>query len=356
MKQFEILLRKFLLSVLIFFKKAEKVEKKLESYDCLKILFIRLNRIGDALVTTPLLYTIKKNLDCHVTILASRYNYFIFNNNQLADEVIVYNKKVSSFIKLINQKNFDVIVDLHDDISTTVSYLVAFSKVKNKIGLKKGIDKLYTHLVDKLDPSKYHVIDRVMEFTKVFGIKYDGQKINVIYNPKTESKKIVDNYIVKHFPVKNFLVGINISSGSSARFWGVKKFKEVISLLSNYGVNIILLCIERDIKYAWEIAGKNIPIFYRNDFDEFAAMIERIDLLFTPDTSIVHIASAFNVPVFGLYVKYNTNHVVWYPYKSDYEVIITTEPTLENINTEIVKEKFIPFFEKYFYEYKSKTT
>lgn len=356
MKKIEIFFRKLLLKVLIVLKKAEKNHPELDTTAPLNILLIRLNRIGDALVTTPLLYELKKQLNCRITVLASKYNYFIFDNPLLTDEVIVFNKKVSSFIKFINKNNYDVIVDLHDDVSTTVSYLIAFSNCKNKIGLVKGTDKLYSELVYKLDPTKYHVIERVMEFTKPFKLSYNPAKINIVYNPKPESKMVVDNYIEKHFPVNNFLIGINISAGSNSRFWGVKNFKEIISLLTGYGINVVLLCLERDLKNAWDIAGREIPIFYRNDFDEFAAMINRVNLLFTPDTSIVHIASAFNVPVFGLYVKYNTDHMVWYPYKSDYEVIITSEPTLENISSEIVKEKFIPFFEKYFYEYKSKAT
>lgn len=356
MKRIEIFFRKLLLKVLILLKKAEKHHPELETSAQMNILFIRLNRIGDALVTTPLLYEFKKQLNCRITVLASKYNYFIFNNPHLTDEVIVFNKKVRSFIKFINKNNYDVIVDLHDDVSTTVSYLIAFANCKNKIGLMKGTDKLYSDLVNKLDPTKYHVIERVMEFTKPFNITYNPAKVNIVYNPKPESIAVVDNYIEKHFPVNNFLIGINISAGSNSRFWGIRNFKEIISVLNGYGINIVLLCLERDLKYAWDIAGREIPIFYRNDFDGFAAMINRINLLFTPDTSIVHIASAFNVPVFGLYVKYNTDHIVWYPYKSDYEVIITTEPTLGNISSDIVKEKFIPFFEKYFYEYKSKST
>lgn len=357
MKSLEIIFRKFLLRLLIFFKRNSNQGNSLDTSKFLNILLIRLNRIGDALVTTPLLYELKKNLNCKITVLASSYNYFIFDNPLLTDEVIVFNKKlqrISTLIKLINKNKYDVIIDLHDDVSTTVSYLIAFSKCKYKIGLQKGTEKLYTNTIAKLDSSKHHIIERMMEFTKPFKISYNPTKINIIYSPKPESISIVDSYIEKHFPVKNFLLGINISAGSDARFWGLMNYKELISYLNNYGINIVLLCIEKDLKYAWEIAGRDIPIFYRNSFDEFTAMISKLNFLITPDTSIVHIASAFQIPLFGLYVKYNTNDIVWFPYKSDYEVIITTEPTLKNIEYSLVKEKLTPIFEKYFYEYKSK--
>lgn len=359
MKKLELFFRHFLLKLLLLIKNKPGNSIPLNFNSHSRILFIRLNRIGDALVSTPLLYEIKKNLKCHVSVLAGRHNFFIFNNPSLADEVIVYDKKVksiSSLVRFINEKQFDAIIDLHDDISTTVSYIIAFSKCRNKFGLSKGNDKLYSHCIEKLDPSKHHVVERIMKFSEVFNINSDLRKVKVIYNPLQESILISEEFINKHYREKNFLLGINISAGSDARFWGISRFKELINRISEYGINIVLLCLERDLKSAWEIAGRDIPIFYRPRFDEFAAMIKKLDLLFTPDTSIVHLASAFRIPMFGLYVKYNTKDLIWHPYGSPFEAIITSEPNLENVSFETVNEKFIPFFEKYFYEFKSKTS
>lgn len=359
MKKLEIIFRRLLLNLLLLIKKKPDKTGPASLNSNSRILFIRLNRIGDALVSTPLLYEVKKNLNCHVSILASRHNYFIFNNPSLADEVIVFDKKVksiSSLVSFINEKKYDAIIDLHDDISTTVSYIIAFARCRNKIGLSKGNDNLYSLCIEKPDPSKHHVVERIMKFTEALNIDSDLRKVNIIYNPLQDSMHIAEEFIKKHFKENNFLVGINISAGSDARFWGIARFKELINSISEYGINIVLLCLERDLKSAWEIAGREIPIFYRPRFDEFAAMVKKLDLLFTPDTSIVHLASAFRIPMFGLYVKYNTNDLIWHPYGSPFEAIITGEPNLENVSFEIVNEKFVPFFEKYFYEFKSKTS
>jgi ADP-heptose:LPS heptosyltransferase len=356
-KQIEIFIRHILLKLLLFFKKSKSYNSLPQMSEFSKILLIRLNRIGDALITTPLLFELKKKLNCNITVLASSQNYFIFNNHLLTDKIIVFNKKsesLFSLIKLLNKKKYDVIIDLHDDVSTTVSYIIAFSNCTYKVGLNKENNKLYTNVINKLDVSKHHVIERMMEFAKIFNVNPDTEKVNIFYTPKNDSIKIAESFITKHYEEKNFLIGINISAGSDARFWGVNKYKELISLLNGYGINILLLCLERDLKNAWEIAGRDIQIFYRPQFDEFAAMVKQLNFLFTPDTSIVHIASAFNLPMFGIYVKYNTQEMIWYPYKSPFETVITTEPTLENVSFDSVKQKFIPFFEKHFYEYKSK--
>jgi len=356
-KSLEIFFRRLLLSLFLLFRKREQRYDSPTITGSSKVLFIRLNRIGDALVSTPLLKLIKEQIGCEVYILASKNNHFVFESPDLIDKIIVFNKNlrsIPSLIKLINSYNFDVIVDLHDDVSSTVSYIMAFTKSKYKFGLQKSNDKLFTHIVNKLDPSKYHVIERVMEFGKLFQLKADSQSVNIFYVPKQESVLLADSFIENHFNPKMFLLGINISAGSDARFWGVYNYRSLIDMLIPYKFNILLMCAETDLQQAFAISENKIPIYYRPNFDEFCAVIPKLDLLFTPDTSIVHVASAFKTPVFGLYVKYNTKDKIWSPYKSQFDYVVTEEPTLHNITVESVKKKFIPFLEKFYYEYTNK--
>lgn len=356
MKRLEIFIRRILLLLILLIKRKPN-RLPLPTFDRKsKILFIRLNRIGDALVTTPLLFEIKKQIGCKVFVLASSSNYFIFENPKLTDEIIVYRKNINgifSLIKMINEIGFDAMVDLHDDVSSTVSYITAFVKVNYKFGLYKRNAKLFTHTVEKLDPTKHHVVDRMMEFSKLFNLKIDFSKVNIVYDATAEVSMKADLFLEKHYTNQKFLLGINISAGSNARFWGKHNYKQLIAELSGYDVNLLLMCAEKDLKSAVEIAEGKVPIFYRPDFNQFCAMIQKLDFLVTPDTSVVHVASAFTKPLFGIYVKYNTADKIWSPYRSPFECVVTEEATIENVSYESVKKKFFPFFEKYYYGYKS---
>ncbi|MHB8930516.1 MAG: glycosyltransferase family 9 protein, partial [Melioribacteraceae bacterium] len=198
--------------------------------------------------------------------------------------------------------------------------------------------------------SKHHVVDRMLEFGKLFGINLNPKTANIFFEPKYSSTKSAEEFIKNNYPVKKILFGINISAGSEARFWGVANYKLLISELSSYDLNMLLLCSPQDLDKATKISNNLIPIYYRPTFDEFCAMIPIVDFLFTPDTSIVHVISVFHKPMFGLYVKYKTNDIIWSPYKSEYDTIITEEPTLENVSFDQVKNKFIPFFEKFYFQ------
>ncbi len=356
MKNLEIFFRRFLLAILLLLKqKPKRLPLPMFGKES-KILFIRLNRIGDALVATPLIFEIKKQIGCKVFVLASGSNYFIFENPKLADEVIIYRKNIDgifSLIRTINKIGFDAIVDLHDDVSSTVSYITSFAKANYKFGLNKINAKIFSHTVEKLNPATYHVVDRIMEFGKFFNLNVDRSKVNIIYDASAGASSKAEAFIKKHYVHKKFLLGINISAGSAARFWGNKNFTQLITNILDYNVNMLLMCAERDLKNAIGIAGGRVPIFYRPNFDQFCAMIQKLDFLVTPDTSIVHIASAFNKPLFGIYVKYNTRDMIWSPYRSPFECVITEKATLEDVSYESVKEKFFPFFEKYYYGYKN---
>jgi len=348
LKEFEILIKNIFLRILLFFNPHPKASEKLRLTPESKIILVRLNNIGDALVTTPLICEIKKQTGCGIYILADRRNQFIFRNNPYIDEVWKFEKGIAGFfrtLKKIKTENFSAVIDLHDDVSTTVSFLIALCKTPHKIGLERDNKDLFTETIPKPDTVTNHVIERNAELGKLLGLKIDKKELNVIYQPKPQSLKTAGGYLAEKFPRKKFLIGINISAGGDARFWGVENYKKLLAFLSQYEADLLLLTLMRDIKEAYMIADLNQPVFFNQSFDVFAAMISKLDFLFSPDTSIIHLASAFQKPVFGIYVKYNTNDMIWSPYKSKFDCVVTTEPTLKNMTFEEVRDRLKPFLE-----------
>ena len=349
MKKLEQFLKRTLLNLLLFINpKIKSIGNESFSSES-KILFIRLNRIGDALVTTPLLDTVKKELNCSIYVLADRKNYFIFENNPSIDEVIIFDKSVNNIFginKIIKARKIDTIVDLHDDVSTTVSFLIGIAKVRNKFGLKKSNSKIFTKTVERIDSSKHHIIERTIQLGSLFNLPVDKNYVSIHYYPKMESIKFADSEIEKRIPKNKFLIGINLFAGSDARFWGVDNFKKLIVHVEKYEISYILFSTQDKLDIAKNIAEEKFIYPPSKEFDTFAAGISKLNFLFTPDTSVVHIASIYKIPVFGLYVKYNTQDMIWSPYNTEFDCIVTEEPTLKNVSFEEVINKFIPFLER----------
>jgi len=346
MKKIEIFFRKLLINILLSFRFEAKPNKGNYLSEDSKILFIRLNRIGDALVITPLLHEIRKAVKGKIFLLVDRKNYFVFDNNNDVDQIIIFEKGIKGIfnvLRLIKENKIETVVDLHDDVSTTVTFLLAFAKSSNKLGLDKENRKVYTSTIPRMDPQRFHIIERMMSIGKFFQLSYSKDDLNIKYKPGLESEKNVQCFLEENNLQGKFLAGINISAGSDARFWGIENYKKLLTFFSGLDMNVLLITSPRDLERAKEISNNKINIYYSDSFDEFAAAISKLDFLFTPDTAAVHLASAFRVPVFGLYVKYKTNDMIWSPYCSKFEYVITEEQTLKNIKFEEVKNKLDPF-------------
>jgi ADP-heptose:LPS heptosyltransferase len=71
-----------------------------------------------------------------------------------------------------------------------------------------------------------------------------------------------------------------------------------------------------------------------------------MSLLVSPDTSAIHLASAFHIPAVVLYVQSDKDLSIWEPYGSDYEVVVTDVDDLTTIPVKDVHAAFIKLIER----------
>lgn len=332
----------FSLKIVSLIRKTEKTNGTINGIK--KILFVRLNNIGDALITTPLIGELKKIEGITIDVICSERNKKVFENPELCGKRYIYDKKLKTFFKIIkeiNSQNYDCIIDSHDDVSSTASMFIALSNCKFKAALEKSNSKLFTHTVKRPDATIKHPVERIMEISKIFGINPDLENINILFNLSNDSISIAKDFLQNNFKNDKSTIGINLFAGSNARFWGIENYKMLINYLKGKNYNIFLITPESKLDEAKRISGI-VPVFSGN-LNSVAAIISLSDLLITPDTSLVHIASAFKTPVFGLFVHYNSNEVIWSPYKSKFDCVITKEPTLKNISFDEVSHKLSAF-------------
>lgn len=347
MKKIELLIRNLLLSLLLVLKPVARSKEEVSFDENSNILFIRLNRIGDALVTTPLLHYIKQSYKCKIFVLADVKNSFIFQNNPDIDEVVIFRKGIKGFrefFRLTKTKQINTIVDVHDDVSTTVSFLVALSSSKNKFGLEKVNKKIYTRTVPRLNPVDFHIVNRIIQLSRLFNLNPDHAELCIRYFPKSEAAEKTEVFISDKFTKGKPILGINISAGSDARFWGVNNYRQLLGSLAPYNIEILILSAPKD---ADKVRLIGYPKYFISEsFDEFASVISRLKLLLSPDTAAVHIASVYRIPVFGIYV-HDTKDMIWSPINIDFDYIETNEHNLNNLDFERLFGKFKPFLEKH---------
>ncbi|MEX2190673.1 MAG: glycosyltransferase family 9 protein [Bacteroidota bacterium] len=344
-KKIERWIRRALLSSLRWLARSRKPFPVTADIDSSKILFIRQDRIGDVLISTPL-FTSLRNHFPHVIldVLLSTNNHFVLDNSRLIRKRWIYTKRLFSSWKSlmgIRRERYDFVVDLMDNPSATSTVIMLLSGGKRTVGLQKENAYACDIVVPLKSRKEIHIVDRIAQLLTVFGIDPDRETLRIQYDASESSVNDVSDILKEKGLEFAPLIGLNISAGSETRFWGIENYRSLLDVLrAEYpGVTVVMLSKPSDAGRTKEIiVGKSGVITApETTFDGFAAWIKRLSLLVTPDTSAVHLAAAFYVPSVVLYVQSNPELRIWEPYNAVSEALISPLDDLKTISVDQVR-------------------
>lgn len=289
--------------------------------DVTNILILRHDRIGDLLVSVPFLKALRTNYpNLEITILLSEKNYSASRAaSPYVNNILVYKKglkDIYGLLKELNRKKFDLIIDLFDNPSATSDFILKFVKSRYKLGIDKDNRNNYSHIVPLLDKSKNHIVDRINQLLLPFNIDPSNIDNNLSYNLTNDEIEKAYNDTQKE---KNELrIGINLSGSSISKFWGEQNYIEFINLIKKFHsqIDVILFTTGNNKLIADNITMVSNAVVapLTSNFDEFASYINTCDVLITPDTSVIHLCSAFKIPVVALYeIPESNTGMHWFP-------------------------------------------
>jgi ADP-heptose:LPS heptosyltransferase len=348
-KRIEIGFRRFLIRLLSRLVRRSKILTSHIDYNTCKFLFIRQDKIGDVLISTPLFAALKKKYPmATLDVLLSRNNYFVLANDPLIRKHWVYRKNIGSAFKVlreIRREQYDFVIDLMDNPSVTSTMLCLFAGARWTVGVQKENAFAYDVVVPMLSRRDTHIIDRIGRLLEPFGIDVTHEKLAVRYYTSLDSQNHISDFFAMHRLDNREIVGINISAGSEVRFWGIHHYRELMQRLKrNFPESVLLILYKPQHRERAEQISKDMsgcilsPL--TESFDQFAAFVQRCTFLITPDTSAVHLAAAFGVPSVVLYVQSNKELRVWEPYGVDHESIVADVDDLSVISVVDVLNSF----------------
>ncbi len=294
-------------------------------FDSCKFLFVRQDRIGDVLISTPLFFVLRKRYPSAVLdVLLSVNNHFALSNDPIIRKRWIYEKNLFSAIKMvmgIRRERYDFVIDLMDNPSATSTVICLLSGSRWNVGLDKENRQVYDIVVPMLSRKATHIVDRIAQLLVPFGIDPSREELRVRYVVGESARQFGCSVLEQFGMMRGKMVGINISAGHDVRFWGVDNFRTLITLLQKKSPRrpILLLFKPSHAHQAQQIVHGFDHVYLSpktDSFDKFAALVSVLGLLITPDTSAVHLAAAFDIPAVVLFVQSNKNLRIWDPYKS----------------------------------------
>ena len=284
---------------------------KIEMKDVSNILVMSNTAIGDTLFATPAINLLRKNYpDKNIIALLSPKNYELFKTNPNIDEIITYRGKWGNFLQVafkLRAKNIDLTFIFHsNEPQATPLAFLSGSKYIIKIPNDKN-EFNFLHYNPPIAPQlDEHFINRRLKQLSYIGI--DEQSYQMEIYPLTSWYSEVDQVLKDNVKY----IGIQIGASTISRMWLVERWIDLTNKILDYDDNLqIILTGSKSEKKLTDYVQNSIQnsrvlnLAGELDLCSAAVLIDRLDLLITPDTGPLHIAAAMNTPTIAISVACN---------------------------------------------------
>lgn len=356
MKKIELFLKSFTFSLLRLLIKKNKRQNLLNLNSIKRILILRYDVIGDMLVTIPMIDYLTQEIDnVKIDILASPTNYKISKGISNLNKVFIFQSIFFKFINLIRelrQRNYDLIYSVvfnRNTFGAFISNLIAGKNTAIVTNLNKDRAHIYSKLFDIMIDLENEEKNRTMAEQLLLitqkslylkGTFPESISISLQNDNDDFAEKIISSI------EKRSILGYNLSAGAPNRMFSNEMNIKIINLLiKNFpDFQILILASPKDFESAILISEKcpnSLLCPVSNNILDIGAVIKRLSYVITPDTAIVHLAAAFQIPSLVFFNINYTKFTDWLPYKTKYRHILTSDnDSLDKIPTEEIIEEF----------------
>ena len=272
-----------------------------------KVLFFKPGAIGDLLHTLPALKALKKNYPAaHVTVMVSPGLEPLVQGTPLADRVQVFDKsklkkRLTDFIDLglrMREERYDLFVDMQPSLRS----LLLRSICNARMTLVYHKQKSY-----KTRQERLHAAENFMETLHPLGIQGPADSIELPVAPLAAAS--VERFLSDHeIRGPGSLIALNCSVGAArpARNWFPERFASLADrLIKEIGASVVFVGGNEDRDLVRSVmtmmTGKALSAAGELSLAESAALLARCACLVSSDTGPLHLATAVQTPVVGLY-------------------------------------------------------
>ena len=299
----------------------------------MKVLILRFSSIGDIVLTTPVVRTLKTQLDHAQIHYATKIQYQdILAANPYIDKIHLLNESLTDLIQELKREKFDFIVDLHHNLRTFLikSVLEAKSFSYDKLNIEKWL--MVNLKINKLP--NIHIVDRYMETVQSLGIKMDALGLDYFIPEKDE---VPGEWLPEEFQKEYVVYAIGAQHATKKL-----PLNRMIELCDRINRPLILMGGKEDFETGEGIAqffektpnnsrdeqtllemNKKTVIYNacgKFNINQSASIVKKSMCVFTHDTGMMHIAAAFKKEVFSIWGNTIPSFGM-YPYRTRFTVL-----------------------------------
>lgn len=305
---------KFILNLIKIFIRVYTLP--LSTSDIKRILVIDPNHLGDMLLSSPVYRALKDNIPtARVDALIYKFAKPGIEKNPYVSRIYEL-PKGSLFIQLktilqCRNCHYDLVLQLNTSLRTNVMMYIIGKKIR--VGYdyaNRGcLNNVRVPISTRTARTRYRVDECVDLLEKAFGWKISNRLMIFPVTDQENEKvtKILNQYGISTVDV---LIGLHPHfrrTWKNEPEWEPEKFAKLIDdIVNRYHVKIVITGIDEDREYVNRIIQTTIHpnevvnLVSKLSFQEMGALLQRVKIFITVNTSPMHIAVAQNTPTVAM--------------------------------------------------------
>jgi lipopolysaccharide heptosyltransferase II len=291
-----------------------------------KVLCVRLDSIGDVLMTTPAMRALKETLGCHITLLTSSAGAAVAPLVREIDETIVFAApwmKATSgltrdlaMVEELRWRGFDaaVICTVYSQNPLAAAYMCYLAGIPRRLAhCHENPYQLLTDWISDPEPAQHirHEVKRQLDLVASVGCATCDSRLS-FHVPEAARAAIGARFGGCRRP----LVVVHPGASAASRRYPPESYARAIDLL--VAETRCTAIFTGDAGEAALVAGVRSAMTQPSqalvgelDLAALGALIDEADLLVSNNTGPAHIAAALGTPVVDLYALTNPQHTPW---------------------------------------------
>ncbi|MBI5476521.1 MAG: glycosyltransferase family 9 protein [Ignavibacteriales bacterium] len=292
-----------------------------------KFLIIRTDRIGDLVLTLPLVHFIKTHFpDSQITMLIKEYTSDLVKTHPDIDNILFYDsngirKPLLSLLKSISQNNFDVVFHTHP--RPVLAFITWLSRIPNRVGTGYRWYSIFFNrkIYEHRKNGTHHEMEYNLHLLRGIGLDVNDKEFRPHLPVHPAVRKNVDKILKENGISENDkIIILHPGSKGSSRDWSADNF----GMLGNYLAKISNIKVvisgatgeENLVKHVQSIVGSQcVSLCNKFTLEEYGAFAQRAELFVSNSTGPIHIAAAVGTFVVGFYPQIShLSATRWGPY------------------------------------------
>lgn len=316
----------------------------------MKILVVRTDRIGEILLSTPILTALKEKWPlAEITMMIRPQVKELIEDNPRVSEIMEYGddgenkgqiREAFRLSSIFKQKKFDAAIIVNPKRKFHLAVFLAGIPVR--VGFNRKWGFCLTHRVkDVKFLAERHEVEYNLDLVRALGIEPKDKRPylkvtdNAIHNSREKLKRAspAGSDTCK-------LVAMHPCTSNPKKQWPIGSFAKLADLLISEGYSVALVSGAKEARFAEGVIAlmKNRPIDLTGKLSlkELAALFEQCKFLISGDSGPVHIAVAVGTRVIALFgaADPGSRPKRWGPYGAGH--IVIEKERLEDIKPEEV--------------------